>query len=286
MQFHLRLRYIREIVIFFLLFTCLNVQGQKKDESISGLDLNKVMYASPALMQNNITLSKNNDVSSACNTSTFYLNITAGPGEKINLKDIQTLPDGNFLLTGNIILPSLVQEGLLCVMNNSGNILQQQRFSVNGNSTTLFAAKAQYNGSIFIAGVVESATKAFFISRLNNNFTTTWTKSFNTNQLPAKVVLDILPNSALSVAAQTGNNILSFLFDFNGNLIWQKQMTPSGMDMLAGVGHSDYGDVSLVVNCTRTGKKVTEIITFDQTSEGLKPHIRLDLHRMNTCFIK
>ena len=277
MQLSLPIQFIRSVLIIFLAFICTATEVKSQIKSLPDSDFNYLMQAKPALLQNNFHTSQNRPSSSTCNTSTFYLNITAGPGEKINLKDIQTLPDGNFLLTGNIILANLEQEGLLCVMSNSGSILQQQRFRVNGNSTTLFAAKAQYNGNIFIAGVVQSASNAFFISRLNSNLTSTWTKSFNTSQLPAKVGLDILPNSALSIAAQTGNTILSCLFDFNGNLVWQKQMTPPGMDMLAGVGHSDYGDVSLVVNCTRTGQKITEIITFDQTSGSFKSSHTLGL---------
>lgn len=276
MRFHLPIQSFRTLIIIFLQFSCITAEAQKQEKSLPGLDFNKLMQVKPALLENEIPATQNS-TSSSCVTSTFYLNITAAPGEKINIKDIQTLADGNFLLTGNIILPSLEQEGLLCIMNNSGSILQQQRFRVNGNSTTLFAAKAQYNGNIFIAGIVQSASNSFFVARLNSNLTTTWTKSCNTTQLPAKVVLDILPNSELSVAAQTGTSILSCLFDFSGSLLWQKQMTPAGMDILAGVGHSDYGEVSLVVNCTRAGKKVTEIITFDQTSGGFKASHTLGL---------
>jgi gliding motility-associated-like protein len=271
---------LRKIITIFL-FVCWNdVQAQQRDFGIP--ELPALLDAKPALLNADKVLQQNNILTAACNTSTFYLRITAAAGEKINVREIQTLPNGNYLLTGNIILSNLEEEGLICIMSNSGTIIQQQRLRINGNSTTLFAAKPQYDGSIFIAGSVHGANDATLVCRLNNNLAVTWVKLIDIIQAPTKVSFDILPNSQFTVAAQAGNNIIYSLLDINGSVLWQKQIAPAGMDALAGVGHSDYGDITIVVNCTRSGKKVSEFITFTQSNGNIKsshtPGLNTDEH--------
>jgi len=103
----------------------------------------------------------------------------------------------------------------------------------------------------------------------NSNLNVNWTKLNTVNQQPLKVSLDIMPDNQLVTAAQVGNNIIYSLLDSSGTTLWSKQTAPSGIDTFAGIGHSDYGYVSLVVNCTRVGKKITELITFDQTTGSI-----------------
>src|SRR4030095_9063719 len=54
----------------------------------------------------------------ACKTSTFYIHVFPAAGQLIDLKEIQTLPNGNFILAGNITLPNSEQEGLITILSN------------------------------------------------------------------------------------------------------------------------------------------------------------------------
>lgn len=238
--------------------------------------LNKIK-AVPSVLPNNYTPVNTTTVVNSCITSTFYLRVTAAAGEKINVREVQTLANGNYLITGNIILPTLEQEGLLCLINNSGAIIQQKRLRVNNQSTTFHAAKALYNGSILVAGNTHSGTDNVFVISLGSNLNINWTKLNTVSQQPVKVSLDIMPDSQIVTAAQAGNNIVYSLLDATGNILWNKQTSPAGMDTIAGIGHSDYGNVSLVVNCTRSGKKITEIITFNETTGAI-----ISVHILNS----
>ncbi|WP_462251683.1 hypothetical protein, partial [Ferruginibacter sp.] len=263
-------KHICFLIIFILATVSMHLHAQTK-KNITNLyhDDFKISASVPAQLNEVNNKEKVGATANVCNTSTFYLRFTAGAGEKINVKEIQTLPDGNFLITGNIILPNLDQEGILCVMNNAGAFVLQQRIKINNSSTTIFSAKAQYNGSILIAGSIHSASDKIFVSQLNSNLSTNWTKVIDVNQPPLKVVLDIVPNNQLVVAAHTGAGIIYSLLDATGNSLWKMQTTPAGIDVLAGIGHSDYNEVSIVINCTRASKKVTDVITFNQITGAI-----------------
>jgi gliding motility-associated-like protein len=267
MSYQALIRFLRKPILLVLCINCTVVSAQ---EEINIEAFLRSQNTQPAMLNNEHHLQRSSNSASACNTSTFHLRITAGVGEKVSIREIQTLANGHYLLTGNVILPNLEQEGFLCIMNNIGTIVQQQRLRINGNPTTLFAAKPQYDGSIFIAGTMHGANNAVAICKLTNNLAVSWAKLLDINQVPIKVSLDILPNNQLTIAVQAGSNIMYSLLDINGNLLWRKQIAPVGLDQLVGIGHSDYGDISLVINCTRSTRKVTEVITFVQSNGNIR----------------
>src|SRR5882757_10480848 len=161
----------------FLIISVIGWCGSKAQTQLTNtIDLLQKTTSVPSVLPVDYIPTTNSTTSTAnsCITSTFYLRITASAGEKINIKEIQTLANGNYLVTGNIILPNLEQEGILCILNNSGSIILQQRFRINNQSTTFYAAKALYNGSITVAGSTHGGTDNIFVINLNNNLTINW----------------------------------------------------------------------------------------------------------------
>lgn len=207
-----------------------------------------------------------NVISNTCNTSTFRLAISAGPGLQTDVKEVQTLTNGNFVIAGNSISPGPVSEGLLFIMNNAGVIQAQQRLKINNSSTTLFASRTIEDGSIIVAGSVQDAGGKLFVAAFNNNLIPQWTTLLHIGQLPLKVVVTKAENGTLAVAAQLASSVKYAVLSATGTPLWQQECSPAGIDELAGIGQNNSGQISLIINCTRAGKKVADIITVTETN--------------------
>jgi hypothetical protein len=205
------------------------------------------------------------DSNNECRTSTFYMRLAAPVGQKIDLKEIQTLPNGNFILAGNIILATAVREGMIYIMDNSGNLVSQRIIRVNNNPASINSMKILLSGQIVIAGIVNDAQDKAFISLLNADLSTNWVKIINTPLAPTKVTIDLLETEQLAFAVQFGGSIAFSLLDKNGTFVWSRQTNPTGLDKLVGFGSLLYSEMGLVANCTRAGKKVVEAFRINQT---------------------
>lgn len=201
-----------------------------------------------------------------CNTSTFFIHFSAATAQKINIKELQTLPDGNFMISGNIKLANSEYEGLICTITNSGTILSQKQIRINNKPVTLFATKVMIDGKIIIAGVLHDVTDKIFISLLNSNLSTVWLNIFEMPSLPIKVSLDYMENEQVCFAVQLSNSLIYSVLNPNGSLLWSKQAFPTGLNDLVGIGHTDFAELNMLSNCTRAGKTVAEILRISQSS--------------------
>lgn len=103
----------------------------------------------------------NDSQANTCRTSTFYMTLPAGTGEKIALQKVQTTQDDNFLVAGTVTLSDNSQEGAIIKMTNAGVILSQTRIRVTGKSTYLYSMKVMLNGNIAIAGSIQDGSNLF-----------------------------------------------------------------------------------------------------------------------------
>ncbi len=211
------------------------------------LSLNK-----PALKKSGIT---------PCNTSTFNLQLTPAPGQKIELRELQTLPDGNFIMAANITLLNSELEGLLCLLENAGNVISQTQVRVNNKPVTLYDTKVYPDGTIVIAGIVHDATGQVFVSCLNPDLSVKWLEIFSVPSAPGKVTLNLVDDMSVALGVQLPDAIWYCYLDNDGSLKWQKQVAMPGLDALTGFGMVSNTDFSVVLNRTITGRKLSEIFT-------------------------
>src|SRR5205085_3361840 len=68
-----------------------------------------------------------------CHTTTFKMTLPPTNG-KIELKRIQTLPSGDFVLAGNHITTNGTRNGFLMRMDHAGVFISQQSLSIPANA--------------------------------------------------------------------------------------------------------------------------------------------------------
>ena len=203
-------------------------------------------------------------IAATCNTSTFYMHLKAQAGEKIEIKEIITLTNGNFLLAGNLTLVNTEQVGILCLLSNTGNIITQQQLRINNKPISISNAKALLDGNFVISGIVHNIKDEVFITYFNADLSNSWLQKFAMESTPLTVALDIQPDNTIAFAVQTLSGVFYALLNSTGSVVWSQQLFPSGLDMVAGMGHNDFNGISLVLNCTRGGKKLVELVTFSK----------------------
>jgi len=57
--------------------------------------------------------------------------------------------------------------------------------------------------------------------------------------------------------------------NMNGSLAWSQQVSPSGMDELEGFTQLLWSELGLVINCTRSGSKVVDLIRISQSNGAI-----------------
>jgi hypothetical protein len=206
---------------------------------------------------------KTSGILATCNTSTFYMHLSATSGQKINLKGLQTLPNGNFILTGNITTASSAQEGMLCIMTNSGILVSQSQVRINGNPVTLFSALALLNGKLVITGTLNDGSNKAFVSLLNTDISTDWVKVFDIPSSPMKATLGLTESNQITFAVQLFGSVMYSLLNMDGTVVWNKEAFPAGLDELIGFNESPYAGYALITNCTRMGKKAVDLLRIN-----------------------
>ena len=201
-----------------------------------------------------------------CKTSTFYIHVSAAAGQLIDLKEVQTLPNGNFIFAGNVTLPNSEQEGLITILANDGTMISQKQIRVNSKPTTLSGLKVLLDGRILITGIMHDATDKVFVSLLNSNLSTAWLKIFDQPSTPLKVVVDLVESDQIAFAVQMNSSVVYALMKGDGSLAWSRQVSSSGMDELAGFTQLLWSELGLVINCTRSGLKVVDLIRISQSN--------------------
>lgn len=195
-----------------------------------------------------------------CNTTTYFSHIAAPGGKQIELKDIETNPDGNYIVLGNLILPGNKREGFIAVLDNAGNIVSTRIITVGGSATTLFNCKMKSNGDFVVAGLVDDGNNTFFVAMLESTLSLRWLQAIHCPSQPVKITTDIGEFDEILVAAQLSNTIQYASFDEDGSSKWRWAVAPQGLVDLIGFRALYGGFYCLMNNSMRNGLMVTEMI--------------------------
>jgi gliding motility-associated-like protein len=225
-------------------------------------------------------LSVNTD---SCNTPTFYQRIKDAQGRKIELKELQTLPGGNFVAAGNITLSANNQEGLLLKYSNAGTILLQQQLRVDNKPISIFDMKITLLGKIILTGTINDGSNALFILQLNESFILEWTKIISNSSATTKLTLQLFDDK-IALASQQNSAVLCSILDNSGNFLWTRIISIPDLVSLAGFGQFNWSPVGLIVNCFRSGKNLVELFEIDgATGNPVSNHILGDGLTENVC---
>src|SRR5690242_3004244 len=206
---------------------------------------------------------KNSGILSTCNTSTFYLHLSAASGQKINLKELQTLPDGNFILTGNTTSAASITEGLVIIMSNSGNLVSQRQIRINNNPVTLFATAVMPDGNVVISGMINSEANKTFVALLHEDLSTDWVKVFDMGLATIKTTISLTEDQHITFATQQTNSIIYSLLNADGSVVWTHKASPQGLDELVGFNEATYLGYTMLTNCGVDGKKQVNFLNVN-----------------------
>jgi gliding motility-associated-like protein len=206
------------------------------------------------------SLRTNNEA--ACSTTTFYMNIPAPAGQKIEIKDAQTLPGGDFILAGNLLNNGT--EGWLIRMSNEGNLVMQKRIMVNNKAVQVQAVKVTASGKIVIAGILPAANEVVMVA-FNSDLSVNWSKVITLSAMPSKLSLELIEDQFVALAAQLPSSIVYIKLNISGGLVWINELSPPGLTELVGFGTMIYGHHSIIANCLVNGQKQVAIIAVNDT---------------------
>ena len=207
------------------------------------------------------------DNESDCNTTTFYMRLAANAGEKIVLQNVQTLPNGNFIASGNMIKPNEAN-GFIFEMNTDGTIISQKQISINNNAVQVYKLKVLLSGDVIVAGVENNSNKVF-VAALANDFTTTWIKEFSVQETPKNISLDIFPvydKEQIVVAVQETDLIVYFTISENGNVNWKQEVTVNDLVHVEGFSGLGWDSLGIVATCNSNGLTQTKLFALDYIS--------------------
>lgn len=207
---------------------------------------------------------RKSDLLDQCNTTTYFSHIAAPAGKRIELTDVETTPDGNYLLLGNIIEAGNKRKGFIIVLDNAGNVLSSRIIQVGGSDITLFTCKMKISGDVVISGLVEDGNNSIFAATLKSDLSIRWLQTIHCPSPPVKTTIDIGEFDEILIAAQVGSSIQYVSFDIDGTFRWRWEVSPQGLVELVGFRALYGGIYCLMNNCMRNGLMVTEMIEMSQ----------------------
>lgn len=216
---------------------------------------------------------------SVCGTPTYYTHIREAQGKKIELKELQTLPDGSFIAIGNILnQPPLSRLAVILKYSNEGVLMAQQQITVDNSPGIAADMKITLQGKILIAGTIN--TNSVFLMQLNENLVHEWTKKLEPGLAAEKIILQLFDEKP-AIAVQHTNAVSCFMLDNAGGITWSRKTDIPDLVSLAGFLVPN----GLVVNCFRNGIQQVEVIELDgATGNVLGSHIIGDGNTGNICF--
>lgn len=204
-----------------------------------------------------------------CNTSVFMMHMTAAPGEKIELIEIQSLPDGRFLIAGNIIRGT--KQGFVSIMDNNGTILQSDILTVNNRQVELQQLSVRLTGEIIAGGIIPGSSQVALIW-FNFSLNITHTQVIDLPATPTKMKLDLNEDGTIMVAAQQGIDVTYMCLANNGSIKWSGTVNVPELVNLAGYASHNFTYSMLTLNCENAGKKSVLLMGFDNTGKYVKSH--------------
>lgn len=201
-----------------------------------------------------------------CNTAVFMMHMTAAPGEKIELSEIQSLPNGQFIIAGNITTGS--KQGFISVMENDGTILQSNLFSVNNQPAELHQMKVRTTGEVVATGCITGTSQAVIIW-FDSNLNLIQTRVLSLPATVVKTTIDFNEDGIIAFAAQHGSDVTYMRLDINGNRLWSGSLSIPGVTELAAFTYHSYSYSQLILNCDIAGKKSVLLTGFDQSGNKI-----------------
>jgi gliding motility-associated-like protein len=119
-----------------------------------------------------------------------------------------------------------------------------------------------------MAGIVHEATDKVFVALLKSDLSVSWMKTLDVTG-PVGTLLEIITDNKIYLAAQVNNAVVHLVLSNTGIISWSKQLNITGLDNLAGVGHNNFSELILSLNCTNAGKKQVQLITADELSGNM-----------------
>lgn len=249
-------------------------------------DSNKIAVNYSRLYKNNAINTADVVSGQTCNTSTFYMRIPAPAGEKIELKDLQTLPGGDFIGVGNVTV-SGKRKPLLVRMANDGTLIKKQYLDINDKPASISNVRVTLDDEIIIGGVIEDGSNNVFVSKLEDDFSVAWIKTFQLPSTPLKLTLDLYNAEPyyLIFAVQFASSVACSSLTLDGADRWSKEYTIDGLTELAGFSDLLYGTLGLVTNLVENGKQLTQLSEIKgENGQLLGSGILGDGVEENKCF--
>lgn len=220
---------------------------------------------------------------SVCNTPTYYMHIKEAQGKKIELKELQTLPDGSFVAIANIFNSAPIpKQAVILKYSNAGVLIAQQQITVDNLPGIAADMKITLQGKILITGTINN--NAVFLLQLNENLTYEWSKKITTGLVAEKITLQLFDEKP-ALAIQHTNAVSCFMLDNTGSIVWGRKTDIPDLVSLAGFGQFSWVPAGLVVNCFRNGKQLVEVFEMDVATGNVSGiHIVGDGNTENICF--
>jgi gliding motility-associated-like protein len=214
-----------------------------------------------------------------CNTSTFYLHLSPNPGQKIELRKIQTLPNTDFVLAGNTIFSDRHKEGLLISIGNNGALKFQKQIRIDNLPTIIEDSKIIANGDVFITGIIDDGSNDVFAALFDSNFSTKWVQKLHMSSATIKTtadIIDVIPPLSFTMAVQLNNSVDAIFLNGDGSLKWSSQVNLPGLTELVGLSDYSFSPLSLIANCTIGGISTTVISELDYNNGQVNSSSLLD----------
>jgi gliding motility-associated-like protein len=227
---------------------------------------NSLLFVILAIFLINIQLK--GQTGTGCITSTFYMQLHAEAGKKIELKELQTCPDRDFVLFGNQVSAS-GSEGLIIRMSNSGSLLFQKQLRINNQPLTIFDAKVFLSGNMVVTGILRNSSNSVFLAHLKSDLTIDWVSVYTQPSTPMKATLALFDTTHIALAIQLNDGVVYQRISEDGTVKWVRKIVIAGLTELVGFSDMSWTPLGLVSNCARNGKRTFEVDEIDRNNGNL-----------------
>lgn len=239
--------------------------AQRRVFTDSSLSLLKNKAKAAVRKFNPTTASSPQAALATCNNSTYFMRLKAAAGEKIEVVRVSILPGNQYLVAGNYRFADGHTEGILFLLDNMGTILLQKKLQVQNRPIKLQDIVTTSAGNIFIAGYFQDGAPEEFVSALDATLNTIWLKILPLAEAPSNVKLDIGEFDQLLIAAAITNAVHYAAIEQDGTIYWSRKVGLTGFDELVGFHQSMFGQYSLILNATQSGKPAIQMIDISPT---------------------
>lgn len=217
-----------------------------------------------------------------CKTPTYFMRVKDAQNRKIEIKELQTLPDGSFIVLGNVFVTASQKQAVIFKYSNSGSLIGQQLLSLNNLPATAADMKITLHGKILITGTINSNTP--FLVQLNEDLIQEWGKTLGSVVQANKITLQLFDDK-IALAVQHSTSVSCYMLQNTGDIIWGNSVDIPDLVSLAGFGQFNWAPAGLVVNCFRGGKQLVEVFEIEAAAGALvASHLVGDGNIENSCF--